>query len=337
MPKAKDMTGQKFGRLTFVRPMEERSKTGGIVWELKCDCGNTHFSTADRITKTKGTRSCGCLYYEVMSNTIEDFHANIRKGEKDECWEWQSAIDKKGYGSFSWEGKRIGAHRFAWGLVNGSIPNGISVCHRCDNHKCVRPDHLFLGTSAKDYTGQRRGILTFIRPTEKRTSKGAVIWEMLCDCGNTTYSPAHKKNRKSCGCLDEERHATFNRKNLGASRRYEPIISSAREIWTVYKDGDIDFDSFYALSQLPCYYCESPPSRTRNRATAGRGKASERQIKEGNFTYNGLDRIDSTKGHTLDNVVPCCWRCNIAKRDMTQEEFFAHIERMYAGIQKYRK
>ena len=163
------------------------------------------------------------------------------------------------------------------------------------------------------------------------------MWEASCECGNTTFvlgSAVAKGNTTSCGCALSDHRSEFGMKN----RIYDPIVSSARTVWKKsYSDGDVTFEDFFHLSQLPCEYCGIQPYKVFNAATKALAKAkkgkrayiSEYQIKEGNFVYNGLDRIDSSKGHMLDNVVPCCYPCNWQKMNMTTEQFIRHNARQY--------
>jgi hypothetical protein len=74
-----------------------------------------------------------------------------------ECWVWTAAKQASGYGKFVIRkgDTPVGAHRLAYQLEVGDIPEGMYVLHRCDNPSCVRPDHLFVGTHLDNMADMR--------------------------------------------------------------------------------------------------------------------------------------------------------------------------------------
>jgi hypothetical protein len=94
---------------------------------------------------------------------------------------------------------------------------------------------------------------------------------------------------------------------------------------------EVDLETFYKYSQSKCYYCNAEKSNHFNVYLKDK-KASIVAKNNAGYYYNGLDRIDNTKTHTIDNIVPCCKYCNFAKSSLTLEEFYDWIKKIKKAV-----
>jgi hypothetical protein len=86
-------------------------------------------------------------YYGIRHLDIVKFWGMVKIGGKDDCWVWTGCKLPTGYGHYrKTKSCQLYAHRTAFELTNGPIPDGLEVCHTCDNPPCCNPNHLWIGT-----------------------------------------------------------------------------------------------------------------------------------------------------------------------------------------------
>lgn len=103
------------------------------------------------------------------------FWEKVHKRGPDECWEWKTRSGRRDYGCFSINGKPQRAHRVSWIMHFGEIPEGLFVCHSCDNPPCINPRHLWLGTAQDnvvDMVRKGRGYSPISQGVKIRKAKG---------------------------------------------------------------------------------------------------------------------------------------------------------------------
>lgn len=185
----------------------------------------------------------------------------------------------------------------------------------------------------KDITGQFYGrwlVLKFhewkIKP--KSNTRYAVFW-CKCNCGNEkaiTGSSLVSGTSKSCGCIAKESGFKIS------LHRGHPE-GGFNDLWNVYKRGakkrnlcfKLTKEKFKELTSLNCHYCGKIPSFVRKSQSKYNSLSKD-------YIYNGIDRIDSSKGYFEGNVLTCCHSCNMMKRDTPYEEFIKNIKTICVNL-----
>lgn len=94
-----------------------------------------------------------------LGNTPDAFWARVRKLGDDDCWLWEGTVGGRGgYGVLQMQGRQVYAHRYAWEISRGEVPEGLQLDHLCRNRLCVNPAHLEPVTAGENV---RRGLTAY--------------------------------------------------------------------------------------------------------------------------------------------------------------------------------
>lgn len=194
--KFQNLVGLRFGTLT-VKSLSGHRK-GNYYWNCQCDCGRTQEIQRSSLKNINpACRECKQLRNKSKTNrgeslciekypkipTQEAFEKLFVTDPSTGCWIWIGRIFKpkdpqQRYGII-WSQrhqKRLYAHRVAWMIYRGDLPQHLNVCHHCDNPSCVNPSHLFLGTQAENLQDMFRKKRGAVGP---KASMAKLTWEQV--------------------------------------------------------------------------------------------------------------------------------------------------------------
>jgi hypothetical protein len=173
--------------------------------------------------------------------------------------------------------------------------------------------NLHRPTAILEHIGSRAGKLVVIGlgRVQRKAKRNMQLWKCRCDCGKEIEVPPVRithKIIKSCGCArlklfsEMMLHRKFNHYRFDAAKKAKKVFG-------------LTFEEFKSIVSKNCIYCGSPPSHEIKTETVS-------------VFYGGMDRVDPSKGYTLENKVPCCTLCNMIKWILSKEDFFSHIEKI---------
>lgn len=169
-----------------------------------------------------------------------------------------------------------------------------------------------------DFTGQKIGHLEVLE--RLNDPRSVTYWKVKCDCNNIVEvqqdrlieAPPKLSCRKCMQCsIKTGRPASF----INRLSTYRSGAAKRKLNW------DLSEDQVWELMNTNCFYCGIEPTTI--------SKPGTKNPRSPIFKYSGIDRVDSSKGYEIPNVVSCCKNCNMAKWDLPQTEFLAWVDRIY--------
>lgn len=166
------------------------SRVGTGTKTVTRQCEQCRRTITDSISQIGRFCSKSCANEAKRTDPIARFNTYVDKSG--DCWMWTGAVNRYGYGKFWLDGRSINASRAAYELTHGRVDEGLLVCHSCDNPRCVRVDHLFVGTPKANTADM------FAKGREWRRPRQRVAIP-CARCGTVTETtPAKAKERRYC-------------------------------------------------------------------------------------------------------------------------------------------
>jgi hypothetical protein len=307
-----NLAGQIFGRLLVLETFQSGGAGWGVVWDCRCDCGNI-VKVRSSALKNGNVQSCGCisnknLVGEVFGRLTVINLSSKTNSRKARIWECLCSCGNEVFVTTDC-------------LTSGNT-RSCGCGRRSETYKTIRDENGEIWVLGEDdLTKEKRDNLVGTRFGRLLVTEFAyagksreLYWKCVCDCGETTITAAGNLRRgtsQSCGCLRLE----LKQKPFGTASFNAIIGQYKNRALKKNLPFELTEEEFRELILKNCVYCGKEPSNL---------VKHEKDF----MIYNGIDRVDSSKGYTVSNSVSCCGVCNLMKRSMSCEDFLNHVRRI---------
>ncbi len=302
------MIGQRFGRLTIVSenkdPACQKTKGKHRYWNCKCDCGKEKISYTSILTAEK-TASCGCLRKEIKNTWSRR--------------EWGLSSLKRLIGSYHANAKHknlkmsLTKEDFIK-LFNGKCVYCNSEPYKKTNYPRLYGFYIYNGIDRVDNS------LGYV-------PENCVSCCSICNHCKSNFS--FDKFKDLVRKVYINKSAQIDDKNIRIINKSDIKLSTFNHVYDDYRQGakqrelkfNLTKEEAWSIFIQRCHYCNSD--------------LCHKQISKygcGDFSHNGIDRVNNDLGYSIENCVPCCVNCNRLKSTESKEGFLEWVEKVYSNL-----
>lgn len=301
-----DLTGKIFQNLTVLEKSKEKTKNGHVCWTCRCICGRLH-TRRGYVLKENKVCPCTCQVGKKLRGKNHNFNEYV--GKIISNFKILSLTKDRGKKESTYLCQCLLCGNIVSKRATIVIDESIKECPSCASKK--RKERFLL----KIPPGTTFGKLTVISfsHVECKNNSSASWFNCKCECGNEL------KVRGTCLSSKGQVGCTQCKRIEKGEAAFNKVIYNYKK---GAKERGLDFklekEEIRRLCRLPCHYCGSLPSST-----------SRTKERNGDFIYNGIDRINNNLGYLTNNVISCCRDCNRIKGTLKVEELKIKIIKMY--------